>query len=369
MPFLASIVAFSLPLLAAIVPNFGLSSSQPAQPPFPAPPGYLLPWIAGETHTVTQGEDTTLTHNGLAAYAFDFNLDYDIVVAARGGRVAMVRQDSTVGGCNAIFSGAGNFVVIDHGDGTSGLYLHLAPNAVLVTVGQIVAQGDALGVSGETGLTCSDDNSGPGRHLHFQVERTDPAHYFTQSLPIAFDDIASNDGVPTEGASYVSLNGRDGAALGTLTPHRQQRPFNPLAKPADPTLLEGDKDAPPPPPAGTATPDDAGASADPSMTPRPTRTGTSTPRPTRTPTNTPVPSGTPAPTDTPAPSSTPVPTDTPQPSPTDTPPPPPTNTPPPTSTPPPPTSTPPPTDTATSGGSPSDTPVADTATSTPTPAS
>jgi murein DD-endopeptidase MepM/ murein hydrolase activator NlpD len=320
LPFLASLVAFSLPLLAAVVPNFGPpSDSTPAQPPFPAPPGYMLPWIAGDAHAVTQGEDTTLTHNGLAAYAFDFDLDYQIVVAARGGRVVMVRQDSTVGGCNATFSGTANYVVIDHGDGTSGLYLHLAPHAVLVQVGQVIAQGDAIGVSGETGLTCSNDNSGPGRHLHFQVERTDPARYFTQSLPIAFDDIASSDGVPQEGASYVSLNRVHGADLSLLTPHHQQRAFHPVAKPADPSLLEGDRNAAPPSPTpptvDTTVPTDADTPApDPGITPRPSRTAT--PRPTHTPT--PPPSDTPAPqpTDTPVP---PLPTDTPPPMPTDTP--------------------------------------------------
>jgi murein DD-endopeptidase MepM/ murein hydrolase activator NlpD len=328
LPFLASLVAFSLPLLAAVVPNFGLHSSgpAPAQPPFPAPPGYLLPWPGGQIHTVTQGEETSLTHNGYAAYAFDFDLHYDVIVAARGGRVVMVRQDSEVGGCSSAFSNAANYVVIDHGDGTSGLYLHLAPDAVLVHVGQLVFQGDPIAVSGETGLTCSGDDSGPGLHLHFQVEKTNPARYFTQSLPIAFDDIAGNNGVPQEGKSYVSGNAGHGKTLGAATPHRAQRPFHPVARPADPTLLEGDKDAAPPPPPSppsldTTLPADADTPPpDPSITPRPSRTAT--PRPTHTPTPTPAPSDTAAPTDTPVPSDTPVP-----PAPTDTPPPPPTDTP------------------------------------------
>lgn len=355
MPFLASIVAFSLPLLAAVVPNFGLHSSGPTppQPPYPAPPGYLLPWPGGQIHTVTQGEETSLTHNGYAAYAFDFDLHYDVIVAARGGRVVMVRQDSHMGGCDAIFSSAANYVVIDHGDGTSALYLHLAPDGVLVHVGQLVYQGDPIAVSGETGLTCSGTGDAPGLHLHFQVEKTDPAHYFTQSLPIAFDDIAENDGVPQEGKSYVSGNAGHGKTVGAVIPRRAVRPFHPVAKPADPSLLEGDSNAapssPPPPPLDTTPPDDTSLPADadtPALdsggTPRPTRTAT--PRPTHTPS--PAPSDTAAPpADTPVPSDTPVPpiaTDTPQPPPpTDTPVPPPADTP----TPEPPADTPTPTET------------------------
>lgn len=327
MPFLASFLTVSVALIAAIVPTFQLPGSTPAdKPPFPAPPGYVLPWIGGEIQAVTQGEETSVTHNGLAAYAFDFDLNYGIVVAARAGKVVMVRQDSTAGGCSGAYSGAANYVVIDHGDGTSALYLHLAPAAVFVKPGQFIDQGQAIAVSGETGLTCSDDMKGPGRHLHFQVERTeDGRHYFTQSLPIAFDDISKNDGVPQEGQSYVSGNfGRGKPQKIKLTPHHDPRPFNPVATPADPSLLEGDHDATPVP-ADTPTPD-LGPAVDGASTPEETSTSrpthTPTPRPTHTPTPTveAAPSDTPAPapSDTPVPASTPVPTDTP-PSPTATP--------------------------------------------------
>ncbi len=341
MALFASLFTASITVIAAILPAIDLPGhGAPAgPPPYPAPPGYVLPWPGGEIHRVTQGEETSLTHNGSAAYAFDFDLSYDTVVAARGGKVTMVRESSNMGGCSALFRGAANYAVIDHGDGTSGLYLHLAQDAVLVKPGDLVAQGQPIAVSGETGLTCSDRDNGPGAHLHFQVERTVDNRYFTQSLPIAFDDIAKDGGIPKSDGLYISGNyGRGRQQKIKLTPHRVPRPFAPVATPADPTLIEaehievapvaGEDTATPEPPAeGIAAPEA-------SNTVRPTRTPSVTPTPTPTPSATPIPTDTPTPVPTDTPS--PIPTDTPLPIPTDTPVPPDTATPTDTATPEPP---------------------------------
>jgi murein DD-endopeptidase MepM/ murein hydrolase activator NlpD len=241
LPFLASAFAISITLVAALVPPIHVPGvSDPNRPNvYPAPPGYQLPWAGGEIHTVTQGENTNFTHNGLAAYAFDFDLNYETIVAARAGKVTLVRQDSNAGGCNAIFSTMTNYVEIDHGDGTSSLYLHLAQNSVLVQPGDLVDQGQPIAVSGETGVTCSADNSAPGPHLHFQVEQTEEGRYFSQSVPIAFDDISKGDGVPQQDESYVSGNyGRGKEQKIKLTPHHVPRDFNPIAPPENPVLVE-----------------------------------------------------------------------------------------------------------------------------------
>ncbi len=356
MSFFVSALAASITIVAAIMPPLGipgLSTRHADTPPFPSPPGYLLPWAGGEIHAVTQGEETTLTHNGSAAYAFDFDLTTDTIAAARGGRVTMVRMDSDVGGCSPAFSGSANYIVIDHGDGTSGLYLHLAQDGVFVKPGDMVWQGQYIGISGATGLTCSDKDAGPGLHLHFQVELTEPNHYFTQSVPIAFDDISDNEGVPQPERSYVSGNyGHGKEQKLKLTPHHGIRPFAPIARPADPTLLEGEHVEVPPiigaPDTPTPEPPTADVMPSASDTPEPTHT----PRPTRTPSVTPSVTPTPPPDAT----ATPVPTDTPVPPPTDTPVPPPTDTPvpPPTDTPAPPP--PPPTDTPAPAPIPSATP-------------
>jgi hypothetical protein len=103
-----------------------------------------------------------------------------------------------------------NYVLIDHGDGTSGLYLHLTPGTLPVSSGDIVSAGQLIGTAGNSGWT---DTIG----LQFQVQRT-PAWFeqgrggwfLTESLPVAFSDpdvLAQHpDGVPVTGDSLTSGN-------------------------------------------------------------------------------------------------------------------------------------------------------------------
>jgi len=58
--------------------------------------------------------------------------------------------------------GYGNFVEIDHGDGTSTVYAHAS--RLVVKPGQHVERGDTLGLVGHTGHTT-------GPHLHFELRR------------------------------------------------------------------------------------------------------------------------------------------------------------------------------------------------------
>lgn len=326
MGLFASALLVVVTLVAAAIPSITLPGTGTGEEPlFPAPPGYLLPWAGGEIHSITQGEETSFTHNGLAAYAFDIDLNYDTIVAARSGRVTMVYDGSNRGGCDPALSVASNYVVIDHGDGTSGLYLHLAYAATMVKPGDLVERGQPLALSGETGVTCADDG-GPAPHLHFQVQSTEEGRYFTQSLPLAFDDIGENSGVPLEGESYVSGNyGRGKPQKIRLTAHRAQRLFAPKATPADPGLTEL-RPMPTETPAAAETAIDAATetvTATPTSTPVPDDTATPEPADTPAPTDTSVPSSTAAPADPPTPvvSDTPVAaqSDTPIPAPSDTP--------------------------------------------------
>lgn len=309
MTFFASTILTGASFLAAIVPGVSLPGGHSDKPQFPAPPGYLLPWAGGAIHIVAQGEETGFTHNGIAAYAYDFDLAYETVVAARGGRVVMVRSDSNTGGCSRRFAASANYIVIDHGDGTSGLYLHLSHNSALVKSGDLVVQGDPIATSGETGVTCADDRKRAGPHLHFQVERTEPGHYLSQALPVAFDDFVSDGGVPEEGRSYVSANyGRDAREKIKLIPHHVWRVFNPRAIPLDANFLEAEPSA------------DNNAASDPNLIANLRAAATAFAAPTDTPTpdpyaisfgidtsgETPLPTATPTPTETPTPTATPT---------------------------------------------------------------
>ena len=77
---------------------------------------------------------------------------------------------------------AGNRVVQHLGGNRYGLYAHLQPGSVRVSVGQRVEQGQVLGLVGNTGIS-----SGP--HLHFQVMDGSggPSALDANGLPYVFD--------------------------------------------------------------------------------------------------------------------------------------------------------------------------------------
>jgi hypothetical protein len=208
------------------------ASQLPAVVPARAAATYLLPWRPGDYCELIQGNNSVADHQGIEAYAFDFSLlPGTLVLAARSGTVSMVKSDSNVGGFDIAYANDANYVVIDHGDGTQALYLHLMYHGALVHVGEQVRQGQPIALTGDTGWT-----SGP--HLHFAVERSSPAAHLTQSVPTSFADVDDWGGVPQPGRWYTSQN-----ALATrvpaLPPVVQSRRLTPPAAIA--TSAEGNK--------------------------------------------------------------------------------------------------------------------------------
>lgn len=177
---------------------------------------YHLPWPCATTVPVTQGNHGDICgsfagdHVGDQVYAFDFGTPRGTpVLAARGGTVTQVVNASPPGspcndGCPQPFGTAAfsaccsaclnqaNWVDVAHGDGTVATYFHL--DRTSVSVGQVVAQGAMLGLSGTSG--CS---SGP--HLHFQVMGDCPTTVCA-SIPMTFDEA----GAPACGLSETSAN-------------------------------------------------------------------------------------------------------------------------------------------------------------------
>ena len=144
---------------------------------------YLLPFDCGDSVRCSSGNHTS-NHSGKDEYAFDFAVARGTVARAmRGGRVIRVRNVSDPGdGC---YNGGGsacanlaNTVEIRHDDGTVGLYMHL--NRGTVSVGDRVAQGDAIGRTGNSGWST-------GPHLHVQVQR-DCGIWWCQSVPFTFGE-------------------------------------------------------------------------------------------------------------------------------------------------------------------------------------
>lgn len=136
---------------------------------------YPFPWKGGPFR-LSQGPNGRFSHFGpKGRYAMDIAMPEGTpIIAARGGVVVKTENQQAGRGGDA----SGNFVRVQHDDGTQGVYLHLRQGSVSVKVGQRVVVGSPLGLSGNTG-----NSSGP--HLHFVVQRATEAGLV--SIPYEFN--------------------------------------------------------------------------------------------------------------------------------------------------------------------------------------
>ncbi len=117
---------------------------------------------------IIQGNGGEFSHQAdHTRFAWDYGvLPGTSIVAARSGVVQRVKRDSNVGGPEReVFQREGNYVLVDHLDGTGSLYSHLQRDSVPHIEGDWVIQGEFIGRSGDTGWT-----SYP--HLHYTVWAT-----------------------------------------------------------------------------------------------------------------------------------------------------------------------------------------------------
>lgn len=127
--------------------------------------GYNYPYSTTEYPNVyiSQGNNQG-SHTGKGKYAYDFALSVgQNVRAVKSGTILKIKENSTSYGCNSVYANDANYVVIDHGNNETSLYLHLKENSVPYIVGQFVNKGDIIGEVGLSGWVC-------GAHLHFQVQ-------------------------------------------------------------------------------------------------------------------------------------------------------------------------------------------------------
>lgn len=153
-------------------------------------PLYYFPYPAGEVKITRGGQGH---HNGNGP-AYDFAVGADApVLAARAGVV--VRADYSHYDPDCTSEEDVNQVVVDHGDGTYGVYLHFAYSRPVLTVGDDVAVGDILGYTG-----CTGQANGP--HVHFHIsDRFNPNNpadigHLIYRLPIWFFEAGEGDQVP-----------------------------------------------------------------------------------------------------------------------------------------------------------------------------
>jgi murein DD-endopeptidase MepM/ murein hydrolase activator NlpD len=145
--------------------------------------GYRLPFAAGLDIKIYQGWNTTFSHNGKHAFAYDFGLPMGTdVLAAAAGVVAYTHDGETAcGGANLLKHA--NYITINHLDGSATQYGHLS--TIKVKVGDLVAAGQVIGTSGDTGYSqCLP-------HLHFARQVQDGP--VTQSVPVYFQGYADKE--------------------------------------------------------------------------------------------------------------------------------------------------------------------------------
>ena len=129
--------------------------------------GYIWPVTTSKKISSTFGSRVnpvtgrSETHKGVDIAGVFYSSN---VIAAKAGTVIISQYGSSYG----------NYVVVSHGTGNTTLYAHLSKRSV--KVGDVVKQGDVLGVTGSTG-----NSTGP--HLHFEIteggSRIDPLKYLT----------------------------------------------------------------------------------------------------------------------------------------------------------------------------------------------
>ncbi len=141
---------------------------------------YRKPFPEGETWRVTQRPYGAFSHYGRALHAWDFAPEGGRYVTAMRGGVVLAR-DLRLGQTpdQPLF---GNYVTIDHGDGTYAHYAHLRSGTFRVRTGQRVEAGQILAEAGNSGYSF-------GRHVHVHVTRA--PSIAAPSVPFRFRDGAS----------------------------------------------------------------------------------------------------------------------------------------------------------------------------------
>ena len=123
----------------------------------PSEAGYIFPVQGLNIYNINRRYYPS--YPGHTGVDININVKGRNVIAAKAGTVvtstALRRSDGS-------YRSYGEYVVIDHHDGTMTLYAHMSPNSRTVSKGEYVAQGQVLGIVGTTG-------NSTGLHLHFEV--------------------------------------------------------------------------------------------------------------------------------------------------------------------------------------------------------
>lgn len=127
---------------------------------------YALPFDPAAGVRVHQGAHGSASHHDAQnRHAWDFALgEGSVVLAARSGLVMATHGSAC---CPTRQPGdGGNWVRVEHDDGSMAIYAHLRPRSLQVRAGQRVLAGQPLAQVGNTGYSTA-------AHLHFAVQLND----------------------------------------------------------------------------------------------------------------------------------------------------------------------------------------------------
>ncbi|TMI65430.1 MAG: M23 family metallopeptidase [Bacteroidetes bacterium] len=133
---------------------------------------YLLPFENKKKVFLIQAYESKMSHKGERALDFKVKKGTKIC-AARDGVVIAAREDSDEGGLKPENLSDGNYISIQHKDGSVAHYWHLKKEGAEVNVGDTVSAGQLIGESGNTGYSAFP-------HLHFEVVGNDVSGNYKQ---------------------------------------------------------------------------------------------------------------------------------------------------------------------------------------------
>ncbi len=126
-------------------------------PGSPSEAGYIFPVAGLNIYNINRRYYPS--YPGHTGVDININVRGRSVIAAKAGTVVISTAQRRADGS---YRSYGEYVVIDHHDGTMTLYAHMSPNTRTVSKGDEVVQGQVLGIVGTTG-------NSTGLHLHFEV--------------------------------------------------------------------------------------------------------------------------------------------------------------------------------------------------------
>lgn len=161
----AALSLFTCAVVASLLTTSAISSAAKLRRPFSQSTGVNYGFDNNNGGACTDFACGGVCYDGHSGTDFPVGLGTEVVAAASGVVTSTNDGCANYGGLgNTCGGNCGNYVSIDHGDGTTTLYCHMQNGSVAVGNGQHVSCGQTIGHSASSG-----NSSGPHLHLGLKV--------------------------------------------------------------------------------------------------------------------------------------------------------------------------------------------------------